>query len=61
MATSNSGHLQVHNQGQMGIDVAAALPVIDAPPVAKTLQALTDPGKLRSRLPLFLLHASLLI
>ena len=61
MATSNSGHFQVHNQGRTGIDVAAAFPVIDAPPLAKTLEALTDPGKLRSRLPLFLLHASLLI
>jgi hypothetical protein len=61
-AASNSSHFHVQNQGRTGIDVAAAVPVIDAPPpVTETLQAFKDPGKLRGRLPLFLLHASFLI
>lgn len=55
--TSSSGHSQVWT----GFDMAVALPIIDASPVRRTLQCFEDPAKLPSRLPLFLLHASLLI
>src|SRR5918996_1241656 len=60
-ATSNSGHYQVHYQVWTGLDMAVALPVIDAAPVGRTLQSVEDPARLPSRLPLFLLHAALLI
>lgn len=56
-ATSSSGHSQVWT----GLDVAPALPIIDAVPLRRTPQSFEDPEKLHSRLPLFLLHASLLI
>jgi hypothetical protein len=56
-ATSISGHSQVWT----GLDMAVALPVIDAAPMRGTPQSVEDPAKLPSRLPLFLLHASLLI
>jgi hypothetical protein len=56
-ATSSSGHSQVWT----GLDMAVALPVIDAAPVRRTPQSFEDPARLQSRLPLFLLHASLLI
>jgi hypothetical protein len=38
-----------------------AVPVIGASPVRRTLQSFEDPAKVPGRLPLFLLHASLLI
>lgn len=60
-ATSNSGPFQVQSQVWSGLDVAVAVPVIDGPPVDRTLQVLKNPGKPQGRLPLFLLHASLLI
>ena len=60
-ATSNSGHYQVHYQVWTGLDMAVALPVIDAAPVGRTLQSVEDPARLPSRLPLFLLHAALRI
>lgn len=56
-ATSSSGHSQVWT----GLDMAVALPVIDAAPVGTTPRSFKDPAKLPGRLPLFLLHASLLI
>lgn len=56
-ATSSSGHSQVW----AGLDMAVAVPVIDASPLRRTLQSFEYPARLPSRLPLFLLHASLLI
>lgn len=56
-ARSSSGHSQVLT----GLDMAVALPVIDATPVRRTPESFDDPVKLQNRLPLFLLHASLLI
>ncbi len=56
-ATSSSGHAQVWT----GLDMTVVLPVMDAALVSRTLQSFEDPAKLPSRLPLFLLHASLLI
>jgi len=54
---SSAGHSQVWT----GLDMAVFLPAIDVWPVGRTLQSFDDPAKLPSRLPLFLLHASLLI
>jgi hypothetical protein len=56
-ATSSSGHSQVW----AGLDMAVAVPVIDASPLRRTLQSFEDPARVPSRLALFLLHASLLI
>lgn len=56
-AMSSSGQSLVWT----GLDMAVALPVIDASPVCRTPQSFEDPDKLPNRLPLFLLHASLLI
>jgi hypothetical protein len=56
-ATASSGHSQVW----AGLDMAVAVPVIGASPVRRTLQSFEDPAKVPGRLPLFLLHASLLI
>ena len=56
-AASSAGHFQVWT----GLDMAVSLPAIDAWPAGRTLQSFDDPAKLPSRLPLFLLHASLLI
>jgi hypothetical protein len=56
-ATPSSGHSLVWT----GLDIAVALPIIGASPVGRTRQSFEDPAKLPSRLPLFLLHASLLI
>jgi hypothetical protein len=50
-----------HSQVWTGPDMAVALPIIDASPVRRPAQFFEDPAKLPSRLPLFLLHASLLI
>ena len=55
--TSSAGHSQMW----AGLDMAVSLPIIDASPVRRTPQAFEDPAKLPNRLPLFLLHASLLI
>lgn len=56
-ATSSSSHFQVST----GLDVAPALQLVDAAPMRRMLQSFEDPANLPSRLPLFLLHASLLI
>ena len=56
-ATSLSGHSQVWT----GLDVAPALQLVNAAPTRRMLQSFEDPANLPSRLPLFLLHASLLI
>jgi hypothetical protein len=56
-STSSSGHSQVST----GFDVAPALQLVDAAPMRRTPQSFEDPANLPSRLPLFLLHASLLI
>ena len=50
-----------HSQGWTWLDMAMALPGIDASPVRRMPQFFQDPAKPPSRLPLFLLHASLLI
>jgi hypothetical protein len=55
--TSSSSHSQVWTW----LDMAVALPIIDASPVRRMPQFFEDPAKLPNRLPLFLLHASLLI
>jgi hypothetical protein len=55
--TSSAGHSQMWT----GLDMAVSLPIIDASAVRGTPRAFEDPAKLPNRLPLFLLHASLLI
>ncbi|HEX9747600.1 MAG TPA: hypothetical protein VGB86_04265 [Methylomirabilota bacterium] len=55
--TSSSSHSQVWT----GLDMAMALLIIDVSPVRSPPQFFEDPADLASRLPLFLLHASLLI
>jgi hypothetical protein len=55
--TSSSSHSQVWTW----LDMAMSLPGIDASPVRRMPQFFQDPAKLPTRLPLFLLHASLLI
>ena len=56
-ATASSGNTQMGT----GLDMAVVVPVIDAVPVSRAPRLFEDPAKLPDRLPLFLLHASLLI
>jgi hypothetical protein len=56
-ATSSSGHTQVWAPP----DIVLALPVADPTPARRAAWSFEDPVRLIERLPLFLLHASLLI
>lgn len=56
-ATSSPGHAPVWAPP----DVALALPVLDPTPARRAAWSFEDPVRLIERLPLFLLHASLLI
>jgi hypothetical protein len=56
-ATSSPGHAQVWTPS----DIALALPVVDPTPGHRAVWSFEDPVRLIERLPLFLLHASLLI
>ncbi|HEY7518497.1 MAG TPA: hypothetical protein VIE36_09420 [Methylomirabilota bacterium] len=57
-APSTSG--QLHHTW-IGLDVTVTFSIVDVSPVGRTLQSFGEPAKLASRLPLFLLHSSLLI
>ena len=58
--TAPSTSSQLHHVWT-GLDVVVALPVVDAVPVLRNLESFGKSAKLVSRLPLFLLHSSLLI
>jgi hypothetical protein len=58
--TAPSTSSQLHHVWT-GLDAVVARPAVDAAPVLGNLESFGQPAKLVSRLPLFLLHSSLLI